>query len=966
MRPACPNESDHCRDLASAQRRIAMLEDKLAQAAGDAYRGLFENLGVGVFRLTMAGQGRFLQANPALAALLGYDSAEELMSTPVSQVYPDQRERAFFARQVLQNGFVADFELPLCRKDGRTIWAEASAAAQRDAEGRLLWIDGILTDVSQRRQAAEALRQSEQRFRGLSENAPDIIYTLSPDGRFTYVNRAWRRILGHAAEEVLGRYFIEFAPPDSVDDYRRLFKAVRDGKKTLYGAHPMLHKNGEVRHLAMSGAPNIDDMGRVTGMVGMLKDMSSQIQAERALRHSEASLARAQKLAGLGNWELKLSNSRLSCSDEVFNIYDLPRRDPASLFGEIVSCMHDDDIDYVTRCFEKAFLQDEAVSFEHRIKRHDGQERVLRQVASVLRDDRGEPISMIGAVQDITGIRASEEQMRLLARVFENTVEGIIVTDADGVIEMVNAAFCAITGFDAAEAVGARPSILSSGRHDAEFYQRMWRSLADQGHWQGEVWNRRKNGEAYPEWLTITAIKDKSDRTTHLVGVFHDITEAKRNEERITHQAYHDALTGLPNRQLFNDRLAMAIAQAHRGGHGLALLFLDLDNFKNINDSLGHAVGDMLLQAVAQRLTRWLREEDTVARLGGDEFVMLIQGASDPDYIMQVARRILDSMSQPFAVGPHELYVTASIGVTIHPHDGHDAQTLVANADLAMFRAKDEGRNNIKLFTPAMNAKVMRRMELEANLRKALEREEFEVFYQPKVELRSDKVVGVEALVRWRRPDSVVVSPDEFIPICEETGLILPLGKWVLEQACSRAKYWHDMGFDGLNVSVNLSPRQFQDNHLVDHVGEILAQTGLAPHCLELEITEGVVMHSVDEAIETMNRLSSMGVRLSLDDFGRGYSSLYYLKRFPMSSLKIDRSFVADIATDPDDASIVNTIISMSRSLNLQVVAEGVETKEQLDFLRSKRCDQMQGYYFSRPLPARELTELLEGLRPAV
>lgn len=939
----------------------------LVAESGDVHSmlNLIENLNVGIFRLAIENEGTFVLTNPALAEMAGYDSVDELLQVPVSMLYPEANERHFFTKEIIRNRFVRNFEVPLVRKDGDTFWASVSAAVSFDGSGKIKWIDGVVEDVTARRSSEEALRQSEERFRSLSENAPDIIYTLGPNGKFTYVNRAWRRVLGHEPGEVVGRYFVNFAPEGHESDFRKLFKTVRDAKQTLYVTRPLVDKQGRQRHFAMSGAPNFDSEGRLVGMVGMLKDMTRQMRAERALRNSEACLARAQKLAGLGSWELRLKDEQFTCSPEILSIFNMPPHEQDDLFQTIISCFHPEDAQYVQDCIDSALQLDRAVSFEHRVVRKDGEQRVLRQVISAICNSEGKAVSLVGAVQDISEMRASEEQMRLLARVFENTVEGIMVTNVDGVIEMVNDAFGAITGYKQEQAIGKKPSMLSSGRHDVRFYEHMWKDLESRGHWQGEVWNRRKNGEAYPEWLNITGIQDQQGKITHYVGVFHDITEAKRSEERITHQAYHDALTGLPNRSLFNDRLAMAVAQAQRNAQGVAILFLDLDNFKNINDSLGHATGDILLQAVAHRLLGLVREEDSVARLGGDEFIMLLQGAVDPEFIVYVAERVLEAFKKPFIIKDRELYVTASIGIAMYPHDGRDPEVLVSCADLAMFRAKEEGRNKYKLFKPAMNDKVQRRMSLESDLRKALERQEFEVFYQPKVDIEHEQMVGVEALVRWRRPGHGLVPPDEFIPICEETGLIVPLGAWVLEQACRTTRQWHDQGYDNLHVAVNLSPRQFQDQKLVERIRQILQQTGLSPHRLELEVTESVVMHSVEDAILTMRALTDLGLRLSMDDFGRGYSSLYHLKRFPMSTLKIDRSFVADVANDPDDASIVDTIISMSRSLNLQVVAEGVETKEQLDFLRQRHCDQMQGYYFSKPLCCDDLAELLAKSRTA-
>ncbi len=974
------------RQLADAQKRIAQLQSELQanqesletlrellSSPGKAslalerlllreahYRTLFETANDAILVLA---DGLVLDCNPrALATfasprerLVGCSLAD--LSSPEPPEGQPARPPVEERMALAQAGDTQFFDWRFQRLDHSQFEAEVSL--NRLVLAGQEYLLAVVRDITSRKRTEESLRASEERFRSLSQNAPDIIYTLGQDGVFTYVNPAWRRILGHAPEEVLGRFFVDFVLPEDRVFFREAFRRIRDDQEILQISRCLLHQDGSRRLFSMSGSPNLDAQGRVIGMVGMLKDVSKRAAAEQALRKSQASLARAQQMAHLGSWEMDLASGEMSCSDEVFHIYGIPGSQAPVNLKRFMQSVHAEDRPLVQRHLELAPSLESPQGLEHRIVRPDGQTRVVYQLAELLRDSQGRPQRLVGAVQDITERRRSEEHMHLLARIFENTVEGILVTDANGVISMVNRAFSNITGFSAEEAIGQTPRLLSSQRQGREFFEQMWQSLLRQGYWQGEIWNRRKNGEAYPEWLAITAITDPQGRTAHYVGVFHDITEIKRNEEQISFQAYHDALTGLPNRLLFKDRLNMALAHAHRQREGLALLFLDLDDFKNINDSLGHAMGDQLLQAVSRRLVRWVRDEDSVARLGGDEFIMLLVGTHTPDYAVQVASRILETMAEPLRVHGQEFYVTASIGITVYPHDGQDAETLVANADTAMYRAKADGRNNYKLFTPAMNQEVVKRMELERSLRRALREGEFVMHYQPKVELVSGRVVGVEALIRWQRPGLGLVPPAEFIPVDEETGLIVPIGEWVLFTACRAAQGWRRQGFSDLRVAVNLSPRQFRQRNLVQLVSRALAESGLPAHCLELEVTESVVMHSVEDAILTLEHLSQLGVHLFMDDFGRGYSSLYYLKRFPMHALKIDRSFVSDIVNNPGDASIVDTIISMSRSLNLKVVAEGVETQEQLDFLKGLRCDQMQGFLFSRPLPLEELEALL-------
>jgi len=548
-----------------------------------------------------------------------------------------------------------------------------------------------------------------------------------------------------------------------------------------------------------------------------------------------------------------------------------------------------------------------------------------------------------------------------LTRVFESTIEGIMITSTQGIIQSVNPAFTEITGYEADEAIGHTPRILHSGRQDKMFYEDMWQSLGETGQWQGEIWNRRKNGEVYPEWLSITAIHDGSGKTSQYVSLFNDITEQKENEARIAHQAYHDALTDLPNRLLFHDRLDVALAHARRNNKMLAVMFLDLDRFKNINDSLGHFAGDCLLQGVAERLTHCVRQEDTVARMGGDEFTILLSHIPQIDNAAGVAKKILDTFKQPVNIEGRELFITVSIGISVYPDDAQQADLLMKNADTAMYRAKECGRNNHQFYSPTMNARALERLTLENRLHTALEHDEFQLYYQPQMDLRNGRIIGMEALLRWSTEEWGWVSPMDFIPLLEETGLILPVGEWVLQQACAQNSAWQAAGYTPLRIAVNLSARQFGQQNLVERLETVLAKTGLAAQYLELEITESIMMDAVSAKLEVLGELKDAGLQLAVDDFGTGYSSLSYLKRFPVNTIKIDQSFVRDMTRDPADAAIVATVITLAHNLKHKVIAEGVETEEQLEMLRQLKCDEIQGYLISRPLPAVEVPQWLDN-----
>lgn len=542
--------------------------------------------------------------------------------------------------------------------------------------------------------------------------------------------------------------------------------------------------------------------------------------------------------------------------------------------------------------------------------------------------------------------------------IFENSHNGVIITDAKGVILTVNAAFTLITGYHADELVGKRPNVLRSERHGKRFYKNMWTRIEHNGIFRSEIWDRHKDGEIFPADLTVVPVPGDNEDDGLYVGI---LSAGMDSETRLPRKANYDALTGLPNLILFRDRLEFMVAHARRNGQILAVLQLDLDRFKVTNDSLGYTVGDMILLNVAMRLTKVLREVDAVFRLGNDEFAIILEEVSHTEDAAKVAHKILKDFERPFRLPNYEreLYLTASIGISLYPNDGADGETLTRNAEAAMYRAKEQGENSYQHYASEMNAKTFERLNMEHQLHTAIKQDEFLVYYQPLVDLSSNRIVAAEALVRWMHPQLGLVSPAEFIPIAEKTGLIIPIGEQVLRKACTMMQTWHESGYPDMRISVNLSARQFQQQNLLGAIDAILDQTGLPLCCLELEITESVGMQNAEMTIRTLEALKAKGIRLSIDDFGTGYSSLSYLKKFPIDTLKIDQSFVRDIPADSDYRTLVTLIISMAHTLNLTVVAEGVETEAQLEFLKKHDCDTMQGYLFSRPLPAEEFEKLL-------
>ncbi len=558
-------------------------------------------------------------------------------------------------------------------------------------------------------------------------------------------------------------------------------------------------------------------------------------------------------------------------------------------------------------------------------------------------------------VRDISIRKATENTLQMAAQVFENSRDAIAITDPAQRVLAVNAAFTDITGFPAINIIGAELPTLRTGEHEPSFYQQIWDYVAANDHWEGEVWSVRENGEKYPLWVALTAIRNSADKVINFMVILSDITERKRVEEHNRHLAEHDFLTGLPNRVLFLDRLQQALAVARRKHTKVAVMFLDLDRFKGINDSFGHHVGDAVLKEVAGRLTGCVRVVDTVSRQGGDEFVVILADIGGVDQAAHVANSVMQAVARPVQYDGITVSLSVSIGISIYPTDGGELDTLLRHADIAMYHAKQNGRNAFSFFDADMNAHVIERVEMQNSLRQALANNEFELAYQPEVNIATGLTIGVEALIRWRHPQRGLLMPDQFIGVAEECGLMVPIGDWVLRQACIQARNWRDQGFPVV-VAVNLSTDQFMHNNLVHSVDAALRESGLAPEVLDLEITEGVIMNGDAAIIDTVNALRARGVQLTIDDFGTGYSSLSYLRRFPLSKLKIDRSFIDDITRKPADAAIIPAIIAVARSLKLRVIAEGVETAEQLRFLQQHGCDEYQGFYASMASSEPDLT----------
>ena len=542
---------------------------------------------------------------------------------------------------------------------------------------------------------------------------------------------------------------------------------------------------------------------------------------------------------------------------------------------------------------------------------------------------------------------------------FESAVEGIMITDANTRIIAINRSFTEITGFAEEDVIGTVPNVLNHENHAAEFFREIWDTLAAEGRWRGELWNTRKNGDQYAEWLTLTCVKDEEGEVINYVGVFADISEIKHSQRQLNELVNRDPLTGLPNRRLLNELLDHAIKRAEREKHQIAILFIDLDRFKGINDTLGHHVGDQLLLEVSKRISQSVRESDAVARLGGDEFLVMMDMLRKQDDAEMVARKIINALQAEFIIDGRELFIGASVGISIYPTDSTEVDGLIKSADIAMYHVKSRGKNNLSFYSADLSQHAVERFTLENHLRKALERDQFHIYYQPQVSIRTGRIIGAEALIRWHHPELGVVSPAKFIPLAEETGLIVQIGEWVLRQSAIQAMAWAQAGLELPRLSVNVSGVQIQRSNFADTVYGILIETDCLPSLLELEITESTVMHNTEYVISVFDRIKQLGLRLAIDDFGTGYSSLSHLKRLPLDKIKIDQSFVRELPDNHDDAAIANAIYAMAKSLGFKVIAEGVETIAQAEFLFNMGCEEAQGYLYSRPVDGIEFSKML-------
>ncbi|MEA5671405.1 EAL domain-containing protein [Pseudomonas sp. MH2] len=854
------------------------------------------------------------------------------------------------------------------------LWLMARLPQQRrDYQAVILSI----SDITSRKQVELSLLERESFWSDVVRTVPDQLYVQDVHNRrMIFSNRHLGQTLGYDRSELaqMGDHFWELLlHPEDAEHYRSLRQQQRDSghSQSLHCQLRFRHRDGgwrcyDIREQVLAR----DGEGQVTRIIGVGKDVTVQIEASQSLRDSEQRYRMlAESISDvIFSTDNQLQLNYISPSvqtvlgysvDYIFdNGWPSIIANPSQLSGmqtlmERVSKALDD-----REQLRQLRSQLPTQVFLFDCLRADGRKIPIELRLVLVWDDHERFEGVLGVARDISQQRRAEKDLRMAATVFEHSTSAILITDPAGYIVQVNEAFSRVSGYAPDEVLDQRPNMLTvEGQQDAHLGY-VLKQLNQRGTWEGEVWLKRRSGEHYPAWVGITAVLDDERDLASYVCFFTDISERKASEQRIHRLAYYDALTHLPNRTLFQDRLHTALQQAERHKSWVVLMFLDLDRFKPINDSLGHAAGDRMLKDMAERLLACVDEDDTVARMGGDEFTLLLQSRTSREMALNraihVAENILASLVRPFVLESREFFVTASIGIALSPQDGNELSQLMKNADTAMYHAKERGKNNFQFYQADMNASALERLELESDLRHALEQNEFILYYQPQFSGDGKRLTGAEALLRWRHPRRGLVPPGDFIPVIEELGLVVDVGDWVLREASRQLKAWHKAKVRVPKVSVNISARQFSDGQLGKRIANILEETGLPPACLELELTESILMREVNEAMQILDSLKNLGLSIAVDDFGTGYSSLNYLKQFPIDVLKIDRTFVDGLPEGEQDAQIARAIIAMAHSLNLAVIAEGVETHEQLEFLREHGCDEVQGYLFGRPMPANQ------------
>ena len=923
-------------------------------ATEERYRLLFERSLAGAYRKTL--DGRILDCNVTFCQMFGYATRQELIGKSFEARYLNSEEHDRYLAKLRVEKVLTNFEQRLLRADGTVISVLNSATLVEAEEGSQPLIKGTMTDITELRNA----EQEQRRLAAIVHCSDDAILSLALDGTIETWNTGAERIYGYTAKEIIGKTAAMLAPPDRPTEYLRILERIAAGQEERVET-VRVNKDGRHIDLSLAVSPITDGAGQVVGAATIVRDITDQKIADRALRRSEVQYRLLFDRNPVPMWVFdRLTFRFLAVNEAAIRQYGYSAQEFLEMTlmdirpeGEIPALL--EDLKEMRRGLQRP------AAWKHR--RKDGSTLDVEIVCHDL-DFQGNEAMLVAAF-DVTEQKNAQEAAREAEAkyrgIFENSVVGIFQHTPDGRLTAVNRALAEMHGYLSPEEMLADVSSVALQLFvEPNRMIELSRIAVKEGVVRAaEVEAYKKDRSRFWTRLSFRTVYDAMGAIVNFEGTVEDITDRKAAEARVLYLAYYDALTDLPNRTLFKDRLEMALAGAPRRDDQVALLFIDLDQFKIIGDSLGHTFGDLILKAVAQRLRESVREQDTLARIGSDEFIVLLNAVRGLAEAGSAAQRLMDSMARPFEIQGRTINMSCSVGISVFPQHGLDAESLLKNAETAMHSAKEEGRNTFRFFSEKMNGYAAEELALESALRIALARNEFFLVYQPQMDLATGKTAGMEALIRWQHPELGLIPPDRFIHIAENSGLILPIGEWVLRTACAQVRQWQSHGLPVVPVAVNVSAVQFRNENFCSLVQAVLDETGLRPEYLELELTESLLLSNADRTFPVLHELNAMGIRLAIDDFGTGYSSLSYLKQFRVSKLKIDRSFVRDLPMNSDDVAITKAIISMAKSLRLTVIAEGVESEEQMLFLRDNNCDEIQGYYFSRPVLPEEMSKYL-------
>ena len=936
--------------------------DKARQEASERLQKIADQLPSVVFQFCMSANGNFCvpYVNEALHKIyrLSPEEVREDATAIFAVVHPDDLTRHIEGiRASAQNLTPWQDEYRLKFADGTEYWLWGNALPQREADGSTLW-HGFVMDITERKLVESEILATRNQLQATLDAIPDLLFEVDTEGRYYRYHAPHSGLLIASHEPFLGKKLTDILPSDAADVCLSALQEAQQKGRSIGKQFKLSRPEGDfwfelsvsVKHMESVQEPHF---------IVLSRDITERKNIKETLKASEELFRNLFTQAPVGIAVIdSLTGHIYTANQKYADIAGLSIDNLQHITW--MQMTHPDDI--------QADLEYMALMNAGKINGFSMEKRYINPdgtivwinitVAPMHLHNKDNPRHLC-IVEDITNRKQAEMELRIAAIAFESQ-EAMVITDAHNIILRINAAFAKTTGYTAKELIGRKMNLLKSGRHDNDFYQAMWEEINCNGSWKGEIWDRRKNGEIYPKWLTITAVIGSDGKVSHYVGTHTDITERKATEEYINRLAFYDSLTELPNRRLLQERLKHGIELNNQTGSLMAVLMMDLDKFKSVNDNLGHTAGDELLLQVAERIRAQLREVDMVARWGGDEFVILMEDVGHYEYVAHVADAIIHALSQPFTLYEnHDTYIGASIGIALHPQHGNSVETLMDNADTALYHAKDSGRSCFAYFSEELTQKARERIALESRLRQAIEQQELCVFFQPQIDINSGHIVGAEALVRWLDPIKGYIMPSEFIPLAEETGLIIPMGEWVLRETCRLGRQWLNAGLPAITLAVNVSPHQFRGGDINALVTQVLHDTGFPVGYLELEITESGLMDNQQHAMSILNNLHEQGVHLAIDDFGTGYSSLAYLKYFPLDVLKIDKTFIDDIPFLQGDMAITSTIIAMAHHLGFKVLAEGVETQEQLAFLKEQGCDSYQGYLYSKPLSTNDFAKLL-------